>query len=320
MRTHQSQHMSVGRIVDRRLIVRGSLATAVALGLGGVGAFAPAVAATHPLLRQGSTGYAVRVLQTALLENGYVHSGVDGIFGPSTRGAVIELQGDHGLVRDGICGPKTWAVVDSLDGSGGGGGGGGDSTPSSGTPTLRSGMTGSAVRDLQTTMRANGYWHSGNDGVFGQTTEQAVMAVQKVHGLARDGICGPNTWGAISGLSRPRARTSSGTVMEVDLGKQVVIFVVSGSTRWVFNTSTGKSGWRTPPGRFEIFRQVNAMDYGPLGALWRPKYFNRGIAIHGSGYIPGYPASHGCIRVSNTAMNYLWGSGLAPIGRRVWVY
>lgn len=236
MNTHQPRHAagtSTG-VLDRRLLMRGSVAAAVAAGLGGVGVVAPAHAATRPLLRSGSRG--------------------------------------------------------------------------------------SAVLSLQRTMRANGYWHSGNDGVYGHTTAQAVMAVQKVHGLARDGVCGPNTWAVIDRLSRPRGRTTSGTVMEVDLAKQVVIFVVSGRTRWVLNTSTGKSGWRTPRGRYRIFRQVNRMDYGPLGSLWRPKYFNGGIAIHGSGSIPGYPASHGCARVSNAAMNYVWGSGLAPIGRRVWVY
>lgn len=318
MRTHQFRHVTGA--LDRRLFMRGGVATAVAVGLGGVGVLAPAHAATHPLLRLGSTGAAVRELQRKLLDIGYEHMGVDGIYGPSTRGAVIALQRDHGLVVDGICGPRTWAVVDRLAG-GDTGGSEPSQPPTSGShPLLRVGSRGADVTRLQRTMRANGYWHSGNDGIYGLTTQQAVMAVQKVHGLTRDGICGPQTWGAIDRLSRPRGRTTTGTVMEVDLGKQVVIFVVSGSTRWVFNTSTGKSGWRTPAGRFRIFREVNRMDYGPLGALWRPKYFNGGIAIHGSTSIPGYPASHGCARVSNSAMNYIWSSGLAPIGRRVWVY
>lgn len=322
MNAHQPRHAagtSTGAL-DRRLLMRGGVAAALAAGLAGVGVAAPAHAATHPLLRLGSRGTAVRELQRKLLAAGYEHMGVDGIYGPSTRGAVMALQRDHRLVVDGICGPNTWAVVDRLAGSGGGGGGD-TATESSGShPLLRSGSRGSAVTRLQRTMRANGYWHTGNDGVYGHTTAQAVMAVQKVHGLARDGVCGPNTWAVIDRLNRPRGRTTSGTVMEVDLARQVVIFVVSGRTRWVFNTSTGKSGWRTPRGRYRIFRQVNRMDYGPLGALWRPKYFNGGIAIHGSGSIPGYPASHGCARVSNAAMNYVWGSGLAPIGRRVWVY
>lgn len=187
-------------------------------------------------------------------------------------------------------------------------------------PTLKRGSRGASVKSLQTTLRARGYWHSGSDGVFGQTTEQAVMAVQKVHGLGRDGVCGPQTWGAVNGLSRPRARTTSGNIMELDLSKQVLIFVVSGKVKWVFNTSTGKSGWRTPKGRFSFFRQVNGSDSGPYGSLWRPKYFNGGIAIHGSPSIPGYPASHGCARLSNAACNYIWANSLAPMGRKVWVY
>ncbi|WP_068259564.1 L,D-transpeptidase family protein [Janibacter limosus] len=186
--------------------------------------------------------------------------------------------------------------------------------------TLKVGSTGLAVASLQRRLLANGYWHSGADGEYGQTTQQAVMALQKVHGLTRDGVCGPATWTAFENMYRPRGRTTSGTVMEVDLTKQLIIFVVGGQTKWVMNTSTGKSGWRTPPGRFQIFRSVNRMDYGPLGALWRPRYFNRGIAIHGSPSIPGYPASHGCTRVSNAAVNYVWSAGLAPIGRKVWVY
>ena len=187
-------------------------------------------------------------------------------------------------------------------------------------PTLKRGSRGSSVKSLQRTLRANGYWHSGSDGVFGQTTEQAVMAVQKVRGLGRDGVCGPQTWAAVDSLSRPRARTTSGNIMELDLTRQVVIFVVSGRVKWVFNTSTGKSGWRTPRGRFTFFRQVNGSDSGPYGSLWRPKYFNGGIAIHGAKSIPGYAASHGCARLSNAAINYVWSANLSPIGSKVWVY
>ena len=324
MNTYQARHaaLDLATSSQRRLLVRGGMATAVAAGLGGLGAL-PAMAASHPMLRRGSRGSAVRELQRKLLDAGYHHSGVDGIFGPSTRGAVVDLQRDNGLVVDGICGPRTWAVVDRLAGDGGGGGGAPEpeDPPTSGShPMLRQGDRGSAVKRLQSIMRSNGYWHSGNDGVYGETTAQAVMAVQKVHGLARDGICGPNTWSVIDRLSRPSGRTSSGTVMEVDLAKQVIIFVVSGRTKWVFNTSTGKAGWRTPRGRFQIFRGVNGMDHGPLGALWRPRYFNGGIAIHGYTSVPGYPASHGCTRVSNAGMDYVWSAGLAPTGRRVWVY
>ena len=38
--------------------------------------------------------------------------------------------------------------------------------------------------------------------------------------------------------------------------------------------------------------------------LYRPAYFNNtGYAIHGSPSVPAYPASHGCIRITNPAMD-----------------
>ena len=188
------------------------------------------------------------------------------------------------------------------------------------TATWRRGDRGSGIKRMQERLRAKGYWHSGSDGIYGQTTEQAVMAVQKVYGLKRDGIAGPQTRAKIDTMGRKVPRSSSGTVIEIELRRQLMIFVVNGQTKWVFNTSTGKAGWRTPPGRFTIFRQIDGMRYAPLGKLWRPKYFNGGIALHGSTSIPGYPASHGCTRLSNSAINYIWSAGLAPIGRRVWVY
>jgi lipoprotein-anchoring transpeptidase ErfK/SrfK len=106
--------------------------------------------------------------------------------------------------------------------------------------------------------------------------------------------------------------------------------VLDGRLRYVLNTSTGSgrpytsrgqdSVAITPEGRFSIQRQIDGEDVSPLGVLWRPKYFTGGYALHGSPSVPGYPASHGCVRLSNPAIDFLWSSGAAPIGRTVWVY
>ncbi|MCT2291635.1 MULTISPECIES: L,D-transpeptidase family protein [Janibacter] len=186
--------------------------------------------------------------------------------------------------------------------------------------SLKFGSKGSDVKALQVKLRACGYWHAGSDGLYGTTTEQAVMAVQKVYRLDRDGVVGPATWKVIDRLIRPGAKTKSGNVCEINLEKQTMMFVVGGKVKWVFNTSTGAAGWRTPKGRYTFFRQINGMRNAPLGQLWRPKYFNGGIAIHGAKSIPGYAASHGCARLSNAAINYVWSANLAPIGSKVWVY
>lgn len=68
------------------------------------------------LLRQGSRGENVRVLQQYLNEIAQVHREIptiqaDGIFGPKTRDAVLAFQRLFGLDADGIVGPKTWAKL-----------------------------------------------------------------------------------------------------------------------------------------------------------------------------------------------------------------
>jgi peptidoglycan hydrolase-like protein with peptidoglycan-binding domain len=201
------------------------------------------------------------------------------------------------------------------------------------TPThvgFQTGDKGAAVLALQKRLASLGFWISGADGSYGQTTEQAVMAFQKAAGLERDGVAGPLTMKAIAQGVTVTPRSTSGHVLEIDKAKQLLLIVNNGKVANIINTSTGSdqpytSGGvtsiaTTPSGTFSIFRQVNADDPGPLGDLWRPKYFNGGIAIHGSPSIPGYPASHGCARMSNAAIDWIWSSGEAPIGTQVIVY
>jgi lipoprotein-anchoring transpeptidase ErfK/SrfK len=77
----------------------------------------------------------------------------------------------------------------------------------------------------------------------------------------------------------------------------------------------------TPAGHWEIFRHVDGWDPGPLGRLYLPAYFHEdGIAVHGYPNVPPYPASHGCVRVSLTAIEWLWNNDRLPNGAPVWVY
>jgi len=63
-----------------------------------------------PVLKQGSTGTAVKWLQIAL--GGLT---VDGDFGWKTMNKVLEFQRTHGLATDGEVGPKTWrAIINTL--------------------------------------------------------------------------------------------------------------------------------------------------------------------------------------------------------------
>jgi hypothetical protein len=198
-------------------------------------------------------------------------------------------------------------------------------------PVLRPGASGPAVQQLQRRLHELRYWVGPADGTYGTLTEQAVYAFQKVNGLAVDGAVGPQVRAALADPAAPTPQSGSGTVWEVDKGRQVLMLVRDGAVAWTWNTSTGTErpytheGRRlladTPPGRFEITREVDGWRDGALGRLWRPKYFHPdGIAIHGYGSVPPVPASHGCVRVTIAAMNAIWDEGLAPLGTAVWVY
>lgn len=62
------------------------------------------------VLRKGSRGRAVRVLQAELHRAGYEVT-IDGIYGSATEDAVQDFQGDHALIVDGVAGPKTRQVL-----------------------------------------------------------------------------------------------------------------------------------------------------------------------------------------------------------------
>jgi lipoprotein-anchoring transpeptidase ErfK/SrfK len=196
---------------------------------------------------------------------------------------------------------------------------------------LEHGEEGDEIVTLQARLDELGYWHGSSDGRYGQLTRQAVMAFQKAQGLARDGTAGPETLAALATAGRPAPRDPSGNHIEIDLARQILIVVEGGQTKWVFNTSTGNGEAyaspgggsavaATPPGRFKVVREIDGLREAPLGTLYRPKYFNGGIAIHGAGQIPATPASHGCARVTNAAMDLLWSSGVTQIGTPVLVY
>lgn len=78
--------------------------------------------ACQPMIRKGSSGEAVKLLQTLLAEKGYSPTsswvnwkwgGSDalGTFGSETVEAVKAYQSDEGLGADGVVGPSTWKAL-----------------------------------------------------------------------------------------------------------------------------------------------------------------------------------------------------------------
>ncbi len=64
-------------------------------------------------LYEGNSGNAVRMLQQGLKSKGFDPGAIDGIFGPRTKAAVIQLQtyGTPTTNTQGVVGPLTWGAA-----------------------------------------------------------------------------------------------------------------------------------------------------------------------------------------------------------------
>ena len=71
----------------------------------------PAYALDPSTLYNGSRGEAVRKLQQALIDLGFLNDKADGVFGNKTEEAVRKFQAANGLTADGICGSKTLVIL-----------------------------------------------------------------------------------------------------------------------------------------------------------------------------------------------------------------
>jgi peptidoglycan hydrolase-like protein with peptidoglycan-binding domain len=194
---------------------------------------------------------------------------------------------------------------------------------------LRSGSQGRAVEALQRRLAELGYQVHEVDGQFGSETHHAVVAFQKVNRLGRDGVVGPLTRKALERprVPGPRSR-KAGFHVEADLTLQVVYLVKDGKIQEILDASSG-SGQNytvdgdvrvavTPLGGFQIQRKIDAWRKSDLGLLYRPAYFTGGYALHGAPSVPAFPASHGCIRITTTAMDRLFDR--LPVGTPMLVY
>ncbi len=152
-------------------------------------------------LRQGMYGQDVAAMQMKLKSAGYLLGNADGIFGPVTKAAVLAFQKDCNLKQDGIVGPQTWALINSLQVSNA------EQTvvdPSSAsvgayTTKLRKGSYGAQVTKLQQQLIQLGYLPAGeDDGKYGTKTAYAVMCFQKDQGISVDGVAGPQTFSRLN--------------------------------------------------------------------------------------------------------------------------
>jgi peptidoglycan hydrolase-like protein with peptidoglycan-binding domain len=198
---------------------------------------------------------------------------------------------------------------------------------------------GEETKRIQQRLLDLGFWLQSVNGDYGVTTSQAVMAFQKYMGLPATAEVDEATASLLTVADmRANGTATGGTLIEVDKDRQLLFIIRDAMTTWTINVSTGsgipfkerdKTEWgkwiqgdaQTPDGIFLVDRErEKGWHGGDLGDIYRPKFFNGGIALHGSYEIPNYPASHGCVRMSTAAMDMIWKDDIAPIGMTVWVH
>lgn len=187
--------------------------------------------------------------------------------------------------------------------------------------------TGSWVQRLNERLAESGF-HPNDGNEFGYRTRHAVFAFQKHHELETTGVFTAEMWPLLDQPAELVWRREADRV-EVDLAKQVLYLVEENEVQLVIPVSTGNGGTfvnstgrqvpaRTPEGQYAFQRVINGMRVSYLGALYNPFYFYGGYAIHGSPSVPNYPASHGCVRVTNWDMDLL--KQHLEVGQPIYVY
>ncbi len=170
------------------------------------------------------------------------------------------------------------------------------------------------VQHLQRQLAEHGFYRGEFDGEYGPMTSQAVMAFHKHLGLERSFAWQPEDWRYFDDLGPVAYRGERG--IEIDLDRQLLYYhrgpddvsiipISSGNGERFINRSGRLVTARTPEGEFRLRSHVPGLRVSYLGALWKPWYFYGGYAIHGSSSVPGYPASHGCVRVPNWEADWL---------------
>jgi peptidoglycan hydrolase-like protein with peptidoglycan-binding domain len=178
------------------------------------------------------------------------------------------------------------------------------------------GSNGPAVQAIKQRLTDLRYDSGPSNGRFNQQTSYAVLALEKVHGMARTGRVTQSVADAMVDLPPPLISGAEPSRVEVDLTRQVLFFWIDGRVPRILPVSSGFGGHYcgddgscgiaiTPIGAYRATSKIPGWDRSPLGKLWNPVFFNHGIAIHGEPAAAN-AAFHGRVRI--------------PMGDSLWLY
>ena len=156
-------------------------------------------------LKVGDRGPDVTFIQDRLRQLGYLNRPSDGVFGPTTRDAVIRFQREYHLAPDGMVGSTTESALFA------------EFEPRRGISSqalssesrfnervLQQGDRGADVTDVQQRLRELGYFQGTPTGYFGSSTQDAVTRFQMNQAINANGIVDSQTRSALFGTAAAR--------------------------------------------------------------------------------------------------------------------
>jgi lipoprotein-anchoring transpeptidase ErfK/SrfK len=155
------------------------------------------------------------------------------------------------------------------------------------------------------------------DGFYDQKTVYAAQTLQKYLGGYPSGRMNDADVFALSffRFKDPMAAPPEPNRTEVDITAQTLTLYENYQPKLITTISSGSGenycystprenptsrvceDANTPSGTYRFYEFRSGWDKSPLGQLYNPYYFNKGIAVHGHESVPITPASHGCVRI-----------------------
>ncbi len=186
------------------------------------------------------------------------------------------------------------------------------------TPTATTPASGATLA-LQLQLVALGYLDAaGADGVAGPATQAGIIAFQKWQSLPRTGLADVATLAALAAAGRPSpiGGERAGRRFEVLVDRQLLLAIQDNRVVRTISVSTGKASTPTILGTFRVYAKIPRWWSVPFRDwLLLALPFSGGFAIHQYPDVPTFPASHGCVRV--TQSDEAWVYAFASVGTEV---
>jgi lipoprotein-anchoring transpeptidase ErfK/SrfK len=106
----------------------------------------------------------------------------------------------------------------------------------------------------------------------------------------------------------PQIAKAGPVLVYVDLGRQRATVYRNGVRIGVSPISSGRDGYETPTGVFTILekdKDHRSRTYDDAKMPYQQRLTWKGVALH-AGNLPGYPASHGCVRLPSAFAKKLY--------------